>query len=108
MQSHKLPVITPLGTFHPVTDMDAMVYVSGAEKNGALCAAVYSINGYRVCCSLDPAGRNANYINHVSVTRDRRSVDAETALEIAKAICPMVAGWQVDIQRATHLWEEER
>ena len=87
-------------------DPAAIACIQSLAAAGSINPKIYTHDGYRICCSLDPSGDHGELEWHVSVSRNERPVPTSIASSYGRALVPFVDGWdnigQTEI--ATHLW----
>jgi len=91
----------------PLTDPAAIACIQRLQNMGGQLVDVVGHDGYRICYSLDPSGPDGSREQHVSVSRNGRSVPIEIASRYGRLIYPsVIIGWDEIAVRetATHLW----
>ena len=93
----------------PLTDPSAIACIQRLQIEGAQLAGMVGHDGYRICYSIDPSGPDGRREQHVSVSRNGRSVPVEIASRYGRLIYPsVIIGWDNIAVRetATHLWRQ--
>jgi hypothetical protein len=91
----------------PLTDPAAIACIQRLQIEGAQLAGMVGHDGHRICYSIDPSGPDGSLEQHVSVSRNGRSVPIEIASMYGRLIYPsVIIGWDEIAVRetATHLW----
>ncbi len=90
----------------PAFDPSAIACIQNLVAAGSINPKVYTHDGNRICCSLDPSGDNGTLEWHVSVSRNGKPVTNGIAASYGRTLVPSADGWDniSKTETATHIW----